>query len=92
MHHDLAEIDQYPLARIHTFDAVHGEPQRLELFLHVVGQRLGLAGRFAGHDDHVIKQRRHFPHVDHNDLAPFDIFERINGGFQNLIGFHSPPA
>src|SRR5581483_3073382 len=51
VHHDVAEVDEHPFAVSLALDAEDARAERLELLLHVVGERLDLARRVAARDD-----------------------------------------
>src|SRR5262245_31406489 len=73
---DVAEVDQNPLAGGLALGAVHLLAERLRLLLHAARERLGLARRVGGGDDHAVEQAGKVGDVECCDVARLDVLER----------------
>ncbi|MNC91776.1 hypothetical protein D3C83_80910 [compost metagenome] len=56
------------------------------------GKRLALAGGVGAHDDDLVEQRSHLPHVEDHDVAPLDVFQRGHRGLGELVESHLSPG
>src|SRR5688500_2379245 len=91
VHDDLTDIHQYPLAGLLSFDAVDLRSQRLQLFLNVVGESPALTGGIGARNDDLVEQRGHALYVEDHDVARLDVFQRRDGGIDQLVFSHRPP-
>src|SRR3954464_324612 len=78
VHDHVAEVDQHPFAVAFALDAVHPRAVLPHLLLHIVGKRLHLARGFAARDHYPLEHGRHARGVVDEDIAPLDVFERID--------------
>ena len=88
MNDDGAEVHQDPLAVFLTFHREHGGAERLQLFAHVVGERLDLARRVGAGDDDALEQGRKMGDFEHDDVAGLDVFERGNRRLFHFADIH----
>ena len=82
------EVHEYPFGRSLALDAADLGALRLQLLLHVARHRRRLARRIGGRDDDLVEERRHLAHVEHDDVAALDVFQRSNGGFNQFVQSH----
>src|SRR6185503_785075 len=83
VHHvddNVAQVHQHPFAVAPAFDAHHFRAQRLELFLHVGGERVHLAVGVAARDHHALEIGGLRGDVEHHDVAALDVFQRFDHG------------
>src|SRR5512135_15906 len=80
VHDDVAEVDEHPLGVRFPLDAVHAAAQLADALLHAVGERHDLARRVAAGDHHALEHRGEARGVEHDDVAPLDVFERLDHG------------
>src|SRR5919201_6320622 len=90
VHDHVAEVDQHPFAARLTLDTVDPRAVLAHLLLHVVGERLHLARRFAARDDYPLEHRRHACGVVDVDIAALDVFQRVEHHALLLANVHLP--
>src|SRR5258706_9218197 len=77
---DVAEVHQHPFTVAPSFDAHHPRTQRLQLFLHVRGERVHLAVGIAARDHYALEIGGLRGDVEHHDVAALDVFQRFDDG------------
>jgi hypothetical protein len=80
MHHDRAEIDQYPAAVVIAFRAGNSEAGAADGLDDRVGDRPGLDLRAAGHDDERIGNDRAALEIQDREIFAFLVFGRTADG------------
>src|SRR3990167_269801 len=88
VNHDVAEVEQCPLAGIHAFSANWAYALLLDLLQHVVDQRLNVTARGAAGDQHEIGDAGLAAHVDGGDVLRLDFFQSADGQFDQLFALH----
>src|SRR5688572_5086082 len=92
VHHHVAEVDQHPFAALLAFDAVHAAALLADALLHALGERLDLAVRLAARDHHALEHRRQARGVEHLDVAPLHVLERLDHHALLDADVHQRPA
>src|SRR6185503_5547195 len=78
VHHDVAEVDQHPIAVALALDADDSRAHRLELFLHAARERVHLAAGVAARDHHALEVGGLAGDVVDHHVARLDVFERFD--------------
>src|SRR5262249_14581873 len=78
--HHVAQVDQHPFAGLLPLDAVHARAELLDALLHPVGKRPDLPIGVAARDHHALEHGGHARGVEHDDVAPLDVLERLHHG------------
>ncbi len=76
MHHDIAGVDQYPIALVLALDGHGTDSLGLEFFDEMIGHGRDLPLRAARGDDHVIGDGGFIFEIDRNDLFGLVVVER----------------
>ena len=85
MHDHRAQINEHPLAHLFALDGQHFAARFAHFVGHTPRQRAHLAIRVAAGQNDSFEHLRNLGRVDDDDVATFDVFERINGdGFKFL--------
>lgn len=77
MDHDIARIDQHPVAQLLPFDVDEGESGFLEFLGHVVGQRADMAVGKARRNNHAVGKAAFSDEINGNDVFCFIVIERF---------------
>src|SRR6266702_7285007 len=88
VNHDVAGIDEHPVASLLAFDADDRRAAGLEAVSDVVGKRLGLARGLRGGNDQRVVQAGELANIEYDDVAGFDVFEGGNCDILDLAKAH----
>ena len=75
MHHDVAGVDQDPVALRHAFDPQIAETLRLKPVDELIGNGRDMAVRAAGGDDHLIGESALAVKIDRGDVFGLGVIE-----------------
>jgi len=75
MHHDIAGVDQHPVALRHALDPQITETLRLEPLDQLIGNGRDMAVRAAGGDDHLIGKSALAVKIDRGDVFGLGVIE-----------------
>jgi hypothetical protein len=75
MHHDIAGVDQYPVALRHALDPQIAETLRLKPLDQLVGNGRDMAVGAAGGDDHLIGESALAVKIDRGDVFGLGVIE-----------------
>jgi hypothetical protein len=75
MHHDIAGVDQHPVALRHALDPQIAETLRFKTLDQLVGNGRDMAVRAAGGDDHLIGESALAVKIDRGDVFGLGVIE-----------------